>query len=195
MSGKVRIPSPPRCRAASYFICSLKTRSHNLISPNPTRQLPPGKSGLILSSLLLLASPSPSSHSRRPHPLMRPDTIPRPAPRDPQQGPLSPGCVSVPGAGCPTLCWLWPGCEPGLVPGEVQGLLCQLWGEPGDLLGTGLSAGASPGTAALADCNGTCASSWHPAFPAPARAGYMGGSSLIRLRWVPLPRATGQRRA
>lgn len=75
---------PPRCRAASYFICSLKTRSHNLISPNPTRQLPPGKSGLILSSLLLLASPSPSSRSHRPHPLMRPDTRPRPPPRSPR---------------------------------------------------------------------------------------------------------------
>lgn len=63
--GKVRIPSP-RCCAASYFICSLKTHSHSLISPNPTRQLPPGKSGLILSSLLHPASPSPSSRSLTP---------------------------------------------------------------------------------------------------------------------------------
>lgn len=82
--GKGQNSLPPRCRAASYFICSLKTRSHNLISPNPTRQLPPGKSGLILSSLLLLASPSPSSRSLRPHPLMRPDTRPRPLPRPPR---------------------------------------------------------------------------------------------------------------
>lgn len=84
--GKVRIASPCCC-AASYFICSLKMCSHNLISPNPTRQLPPGKRGLILSSFLCPASPS--SHSLM---LPVPSNASRHAPPAPALAPVHSPC-------------------------------------------------------------------------------------------------------
>lgn len=187
VSGKVRIPSPPLpCRFIFYLLSEDAFPQPHLSKSNPTAPPREERANFILPPSpcqpqpeLSLAPPAPSNASGHAPPALSP------VPPQPQEGPLSPGCGSVPSTGCPALCWLWPGCELGLVPARGTGAAALGVGRTSGSAGNGtvLSAGASPGTAALAGSHGTCASSWHPVLPvpAPARAGCMGGSSLIRL--------------
>lgn len=161
VSGKVRIPSPPLpCRFIFYLLSEDAFPQPHLSKSNPTAPPREERANFILPPSpcqpkpeLSLAPPAPSNASGHAPPAPSPDP---PASPQPQEGPLSPGSLSVPGTGCPTLRWLWPGCELGLVPGAGTGAAALGVGTATGSTGNGtvLSAGASPaspGTAAWQD--------------------------------------------